>query len=312
MKRPLAITGGDCAGIGPEIIAQAVTRFPEESFRIYTNYALFQRACKTAQIPMPEGVEWVDLPLNVQPEAVQPGENQAATGALAYASVITAGQAALRGEVRGLITAPFSKAAIHLAGHKHIPGHTELLAQLCGHKEATMAFFSPQLIVSLVTIHCALRDVPNLITQERLLRVLRDTAQAVERIKGRRPRLGVLALNPHAGEGGAFGDEESRIIAPTLREASPWADCEGPLVPDTAFLRTSGAARFDAFVAMYHDQGLIPFKAQAFERGVNVTLGLPLVRTSPDHGTAFDLAWRGRASPTSMIAAIACAKDLTQ
>ncbi len=312
MSKPLAITGGDCAGIGPEIAARAMAAFPEETFRVYTNRTLFGRACAAAGVPVPDNAEWCDLPLPCPPEAVRPGENQAATGELAYASVAAAGHDALAGAVRGLVTAPFSKAALHLAGHTDVPGHTELLARLCGREEATMAFFAPGLTVALVTIHCALREVPGRITRERLLRVLRDTAHAVGRLTGHRPRIGVLALNPHAGEAGAFGDEEARVIAPTLREAAALADFEGPLVPDTALIPANGAGRFDAFVAMYHDQGLIPFKRAAFDQGVNVTLGLPFVRTSPDHGTAFGLAWRGVASAASMEAAIRKARELTR
>lgn len=312
MSKPLAVTGGDCAGIGPEITARAMAAFPEESFRVYTHRALFERACAAARVPLPDNIEWHDLPLTCAPEAIRPGVNQAATGALAHDSVAAAGRDALAGHVRGLVTAPFSKAALHLAGHTDVPGHTELLARLCGREEATMAFFAPGLTVSLVTIHCALRDVPALITRERLLRVLRDTAHAVGRLVGRRPKIGVLALNPHAGEEGAFGDEEARVIRPALQEAAAWADVEGPLVPDTALIPANGAGRFDAFVAMYHDQGLIPFKLAAFDQGVNVTLGLPFVRTSPDHGTAFGLAWQGVASAASMEAAIRKARELTR
>ena len=312
--KPLAITGGDCAGIGPEITARAVAAFPDEQFAIYTNRALFARACAVAGVPLPEGpnVAWVDLPLGCPVDAVVPGKNQAATGELAYACVTAAGRDALAGRVRGLVTAPFSKAALHLAGHTDVPGHTELLARLCGRQEATMAFFAPGLAVALATIHCALRDVPGLLTAPRLRRVFRDFADALARMLGRRPRIGVLALNPHAGEDGAFGDEEARVLAPAIAEAQAWADFEGPLVPDTAMTEAGGAARFDGFVAMYHDQGLIPFKRAAFEEGVNTTLGLPFVRTSPDHGTAFALAWQGRASARSMVAAIRKARELTR
>ncbi len=310
MKLPLAITGGDCAGIGPEIVAQAIAAFPEETFLLYTHRELFSRACVMAGITVPNNILWRELPLTCPVEAIQPGKNQAATGELAYQSVVQAGQDALDGQVRGLVTAPFSKAALHLAGHTDVPGHTELLARLCGREEATMAFFSPDLILSLVTIHCAIREVPTLLTAERLDRVLRDTAEAVAKLKGRRPRLGIFALNPHAGEEGAFGDEETRCLVPAMLRAALLADVEGPLVPDTALL-PANAKRFDAFVAMYHDQGLIPFKLQAFDQGVNVTLGLPIVRTSPDHGTAFNLAWQGKASPESMKAAIRTAMELT-
>ena len=311
-KKPLAVTGGDCAGIGPEITAQAIAAFPEETFRLYTHRALFERACAAARVAIPSNIIWCDLPLEANPETIQPGINQAATGDLAYRAVVQAGQDVLAGSARGVVTAPFSKAALHLAGHTNIPGHTELLARLCGREEATMAFFSPNLLVSLVTIHCALREVPRLITRERLLRVLHDTATAAQRLLGRRPRIGVLALNPHAGEAGAFGDEEASVITPALAEAQPWADFEGPLVPDTALVVTPNKPHYDAFVAMYHDQGLIPFKQVAFDCGVNVTLGLPIVRTSPDHGTAFDLAWQGKASAQSMIQAISYAIQLTR
>lgn len=311
MKRPLAVTSGDCAGIGPEITARAIAAFPEEHFCLYTHRPLFERACAAAGVLIPANITWCDLPFSGTVAAVIPGKNQAAVGDLAYRCVVSAGEAALRGEVRGVVTAPFSKAALHLAGHTHVPGHTELLAQLCGREEATMAFFAPNLIVSLVTIHCALRAVPDLITRDRLLRVLTDTAMAVRKLVGRKPRLGVFALNPHAGEAGAFGDEEARVIIPTLQEAVDLAEWVGPLVPDTALVPKPGATPVDGYVAMYHDQGLIPFKRLAFDLGVNVTLGLPIVRTSPDHGTAFDLAWQGRASATSMEAAIRYALELT-
>lgn len=309
--KPLAVTSGDCAGIGPEITARALAAFPEETFLLYTHRPLFERACAAAGVSIPANILWCDQPFTGDVHAVIPGTNRPETGDLAYRCVTAAGAAALRGDVRGIVTAPFSKAALHLAGHTRVPGHTELLAQLCGREEATMAFFSPELIVSLVTIHCALRDVPALITRERLLRVISDTAAAVRKLVGRKPRLGIFALNPHAGEHGAFGDEETRVILPVLREAADLADFTGPLVPDTALVPKPGAEPADAYVAMYHDQGLIPFKRLAFDLGVNVTLGLPIVRTSPDHGTAFDLAWKGIASAASMEAAVRCARELT-
>jgi 4-hydroxythreonine-4-phosphate dehydrogenase len=225
--------------------------------------------------------------------------------------VVAAAQAALQGEVKAIITAPFSKAALHLAGYNDIPGHTELLARMCGREEATMAFFAPQMVMALATIHIALKDVPQWLTQDRLHRVFADLANALSTRLRRKPRIGVLALNPHAGEEGAFGDEETRVIIPAMEAAKALGDFVGPLVPDTALVATPGAQPFDGYVAMYHDQGLIPFKLIAFDQGVNVTLGLPFLRTSPDHGTAFKLAWQGRASASSMIAAIQCAQELT-
>lgn len=314
MKRslPLAITGGDGAGIGPEITARACAAFPEETFLLFTHRALFERACFTAGVPLPSNILWREIPLSVRADDILPGHNQAATGELAYQSVVAATNATLHGDVRAIVTAPFSKAALHLAGHVDVPGHTELIARLCGRDEATMAFFGPQMVLSLATIHIALREVPQWITRERLLRVFQDTAEALTRRLGRRPKIGVLALNPHAGEMGAFGDEEARVIQPAIAEAQGWAEFVGPLVPDTALIPSNGATTYDGFVAMYHDQGLIPFKLSAFDQGVNVTLGLPVLRTSPDHGTAFGLAWKGTASATSMIAAIRCAQELTR
>lgn len=312
-KLPLALTGGDCAGIGPEITAAAAARFPDEIFRLYTCRALFERACAAAGVAVPANIVWSDVGCSEGTDGVVPGRNQAVCGDIAYRAVTEAGRAALAGEVRGVVTAPFSKTALRLAGHTDVPGHTELLARLCGRDEATMAFLAPGLLVSLATIHAALADVPRLLTPERLGRVLRDTAAAVRRLTGEeRPEIGVLALNPHAGEEGAFGDEEARCLLPAIKACADDARWQGPLVPDVAFrgMRTGGEG-LRAFVAMYHDQGLIPFKMVAFDSGVNVTLGLPIVRTSPDHGTAFDRAWQGTASADSMEAAIAAARRLT-
>ncbi len=309
MKKQLAISGGDCAGIGPEITARAVAQFPNDTFRLYTHRALFERACAAAGVEIPGNVIWHAVAAEGDWQSVIPGKNQAFTGEVAYQSVVAAGEAALRGEVAGVVTAPFSKAALRLAGHTDVPGHTELLARLCGREEATMAFLAPDLIVSLVTIHCALAAVPGLLTPERLHRVFTDTALAVAKLRGEaRPKIGVLALNPHAGEEGAFGDEERRCLLPVMEATAALAEWVGPLVPDVAFRRKD----IDAFIAMYHDQGLIPFKMLAFEDGVNVTLGLPIIRTSPDHGTAFDIAWQGKAQAASMVAAIEAAKRLAQ
>jgi len=165
-----------------------------------------------------------------------------------------------------------------------------------------MVFHSPAWLMGLVTIHEALADVPRLLTVERVLRTIRLTHEGCVRFGRPAPRIGVLAFNPHAGEGGLFGDEEARVITPAIAQAkSDGLDVSGPLVPDTAFI---GRPAFDAYVAMYHDQGLIPFKMIAFDTGVNVTLGLPFLRTSPDHGTAFGLAWQGRATAASFLSAI--------
>jgi 4-hydroxythreonine-4-phosphate dehydrogenase len=177
-------------------------------------------------------------------------------------------------------------------------------------------FWSPNLIVSLATIHHPLSEISGLLSRERILAAIRLTAAALRASGVARPRIGVLALNPHGGEQGLFGHEEASLILPAIRAAqAEGVDAAGPLVPDTAFLWLTPSSApmpppYDAYVAMYHDQGLIPFKMAAFDQGVNVTLGLPIIRTSPDHGTAFDLAWQGRASAGSFLAAIRCALRL--
>jgi len=212
--------------------------------------------------------------------------------------------------VDAIVTAPINKEALHLAGHR-FPGHTEILAALTHARRTVMMFASDTMICGLVTTHCAYADVPGLITRKRVRDVIELTAQAAERLRGRSPRLTVCGLNPHAGEHGLFGDEE-RVITRAIEGARKnGLNIRGPLPPDTAF-RTRERARTDAYVCMYHDQGLIPFKMLSFETGVNITLGLPIIRTSVDHGTAFDIAWTGRADHRSMIQAVRYAIALSK
>jgi 4-hydroxythreonine-4-phosphate dehydrogenase len=210
-----------------------------------------------------------------------------------------------------MATAPISKRVLQSAGHRY-PGHTELLAQLSGVDDVVMMLAGERLRVTLVTIHEALRDVPGLLSRERILRTIRTTAAGLSRYFVHRPRLAVLALNPHGGEGGIFGREEEEIIAPAIAAAREEAlDVRGPFPADTLFhVAVRGA--YDAVVCMYHDQGLIPLKLLHFDDGVNVTLGLPIIRTSVDHGTAYDLAGTGRASSASMAAAILMAADMAE
>jgi 4-hydroxythreonine-4-phosphate dehydrogenase len=203
-----------------------------------------------------------------------------------------------------MATAPISKESMNRAGHDY-PGHTELLAELCGSDNYVMMLAGDVLRVSLVTIHEALADIPRLISFEQVLKTIRVTAAGVARLTGKaNPRLAVLALNPHCGEGGMFGDEERTTIGPAIAAArSEGIDAVGPLSADTLFHFAQQGA-YDGVVAMYHDQGLIPLKMLHFDDGVNITLGLPIIRTSVDHGTAYDLAGTGRASEKSMLAAI--------
>ena len=207
---------------------------------------------------------------------------------------------------------PISKEAMNRAGHDY-PGHTELLAELCGTDDFVMMLAGDVLRVSLVTIHEALADIPRLITFEQVLKTIRITAAGVARLTGKtRPRLAVLALNPHCGEGGMFGSEEREIIAPAIQAArAEGIDAVGPLSADTLFY-FAGQGAYDGVVAMYHDQGLIPLKMLHFDDGVNITLGLPIIRTSVDHGTAYDLAGTGRASEKSLLAAIRMAVQMAK
>ena len=234
---------------------------------------------------------------------------------MAYTWICAAVRDIQAGMADALVTAPVNKEALHLAG-VNFPGHTELLAHLTATPAPCMAFYSPGLVVSLATIHEALADVPRLLSIPSLLRVIRLTHTAGRGFGVDAPRIGVLALNPHAGEHGLFGDEEAKIIIPAIKQAkAEGIAASGPLVPDTAFTwlgKRPATPPFDAYVAMYHDQGLIPFKMVAFDTGVNVTLGLPVIRTSPDHGTAFDLAWQGKASPASLFSAITLAARMAR
>jgi 4-hydroxythreonine-4-phosphate dehydrogenase len=321
----IGVTMGDPAGVGPELVLRLLA---EPAWRervvpvVYGNAALLRRVAAAAQLPWPDDLQvrpggsaayvpevaepvLLDFPF-LEAETIVPGRVQATCGRMAATWIEHAARDAMAGAIAAVVTAPISKQAIHLAGIPH-PGHTEMLAELTGAPRTVMLFWSPDLIVSLVTIHCALADVPGALTVERVLDTIRLTADACRRFGCDGRPIGVLAFNPHAGEHGLFGDEEERILVPAINAASAEGIAAvGPLVPDTAFVEDRRSAHA-AYVALYHDQGLIPFKTLAFDEGVNVTLGLPIVRTSPDHGTAFDIAWRGEANPSSFFAALDCA-----
>ena len=324
----LAVTLGDPAGIGPELVLRALAdRELAKVCRlfVYGNRRVLMRVADAARIPFPRDIRVLqppaaaigeglpktghllfDLPSETG-ETVLPGCVQVVCGVLAYQLITFAVCDVLAKQADALVTAPISKEALHRAGIT-FPGHTEMLGHLTGVSNPCMVFHSPAWMMGLVTIHEALADVPRLLTAERVLRTIRLTHEGCLRFGKPAPRIGVLAFNPHAGEQGLFGNEEARIIAPAIAQAkSEGLNVSGPLVPDTAFLHcleNGKAPPFDAYVAMYHDQGLIPFKMTAFDTGVNVTMGLPFIRTSPDHGTAFGLAWQGRASAKSFLNAI--------
>ncbi|HSV44305.1 MAG TPA: 4-hydroxythreonine-4-phosphate dehydrogenase PdxA [Ramlibacter sp.] len=338
--RPLAITLGDPAGIGGEIIAKAFRDAPRATAGCFVagDLAHLRRAAAVVTgdaVPLPVALiaspaEVARLPprciplLQVgSPQALVPwGQVDARAGRIAADAVTWAAQAALRGEIAGLVTAPLHKEALAAAGVPY-PGHTELLqaqaaaftGQPLAQLPVRMMLASDELRTVLVSIHLSLREAVEAVTRERVLQTLRITHRALSGALGRAPRIAVAGLNPHAGEGGLFGREEIESIAPAVRDArAEGLDALGPLAPDTVFMRARATpgrpGEFDVVVAMYHDQGLIPVKYLGVDKGVNVTLGLPLVRTSPDHGTAFDIAGTGRADPSSLLEAIRVARQL--
>lgn len=339
---PIAITQGDPAGIGPEIVAKAFRDAPDALRGCFAvgDLATLRRAAGCIAVPgepcLPVAV--LDAPMEAlhQPPRCLPvlplpglhgpatfGVVSAAAGQDAAAAARWAARAALHGEIAALVTAPLHKEALAAAGVP-FPGHTELLqaeaARHAGvdleHMPVRMMLANDELRTVLVSIHVALRAAIDAVTPENVLETLLITHEALKKSLARVPRIAVAGLNPHAGEGGLFGREEIDTIAPAIARArGRGVDASGPYAPDTVFMRARSSAEhpgeFDVVVAMYHDQGLIPVKYLGVDKGVNVTLGLPLVRTSPDHGTAFDIAGTGTANADSLIDAVRMAKALS-
>jgi 4-hydroxythreonine-4-phosphate dehydrogenase len=287
--RPLiAVTVGDPAGIGPEVVREA------------TSDRRVMDVCR----PVVYGPMSSD-----ELSRYAAGVVTAEAGRRAYDEVVRAVDDARAGRVAGVATAPINKAAWAAAG---LPwkGHTDLLAHLCGVPEAGMLFWSERLRVVLATVHVPLADVPTVLTHDKLSATIRMTADALPDFGIQAPRIAVCGLNPHAGEGGLLGTEESTVITPAIEQAREAGHAVfGPFAADTVFVRAANG-EFDAVIACYHDQGLIPVKLLSFGHSVNVTIGLPIIRTSVDHGTAFDIARQGRANPTSMVEAIVLAARL--
>lgn len=329
----LAITTGDPAGIGPEIcvraalhpevqsrcrpvligdeapIADAVRRFlggTTASLRVWRRAEL---AAGLAAPATPGAIELLSVGALAAP--VAPGIATAEGGMASYRYIVASIEESQAGRFAGVVTAPINKHALHLAG-VDFPGHTEIFGEATKASPYAMMMYSERLAVGLVTCHQSLASVPGALTIGRVAEVGRLLSRAVERIRGRKPRMAVLGLNPHAGEEGLFGWEERDVVRPAMELlAAEGFDVEGPLPPDTAF--TQRALRdFGAHLCLYHDQGLIPFKMLCFEEGVNVTMGLPFVRTSVDHGTAYDIAGKGVADIGSLISAVALAAKLSQ
>ncbi len=313
VRKKLAITIGDPAGIGPEVALKAL--LSEEISRICLpvlvgDAVVIRKASRLikGKRTFPRGVKIVDLG-QIRKEDFARGKPTAAGGKASAAYIREAVNLAINGEVDAIITAPISKEALKRGGFPW-PGHTEMLAELTGTKEYAMMLVGGPLRVILVTIHTALKNVPKLVTKERVLRTIRLARRACHMMGIKTPKIAVSGLNPHAGESGIFGTEEIKEIVPAVNEArEERINAEGPFPPDTIFHKAY-RREVDIVVCMYHDQGLIPLKMIAFDKGVNVTVGLPIIRTSPDHGTAYDIAWKGDANPSSMIEAIKLATML--
>ena len=316
------VTMGDSSGVGPEIVVKAfrnrelcphpVVVFGDYDVLDRANRQLgYQAPLRRAQSPadcQPDALNILDLGL-LRGEDVRPGEISAPSGAAARQYVVAATRAALAGEIAAMVTLPMNKEATQLSD-PHFVGHTELIGALCGASDVTIMLASDQLIVTHVSTHCSLREAIARVKQERIRKILELTSAAVARLKTN-PRIAVAGLNPHAGENGLFGREEIEEIAPAVAWArAQGMPVEGPLPPDTLFYLAVRRNRYDAIVCMYHDQGHVPLKLLDFEGGVNVALGLPIIRTSVDHGTAFDIAWQGIASTTSLIRALELAVRL--
>jgi len=308
----IGITIGDPAGIGPEVALKAVDAIEHNNILLIGPLSVINKERKSlgiARIP-----EVVDVKGSMEIPFGKPSKE---SGEIAHETIIKAIKLLKENKITSLVTAPVSKKAVSMAGYDFI-GHTEMLADAFKVQRYAMFFYSKKINIALVTRHIPLSIVSKELSSQRIYDTIKLTYEflsrywKVLRVRGRAV-IGVLALNPHAGEGGNIGDEEARIILPAIERAKrDGIDVEGPLVPDTAYLSAIRQVRcdFDAFVAMYHDQGLIPLKLLEFERAVNITLGLPFIRTSPSHGTAYDIAGKGIADPRSMEKAIKMAIKL--
>ncbi len=311
----IGITMGDPSGVGPEIIVKALQAMSPErrsASAVIGNIDILRRAdtllganltyVDSLEAARDGAVPVVHVPSKDQ-DRIEDGKASAAGGEAAYQYVVKAVELALAGRIAVIVTAPLNKAALHAAGH-HYDGHTELLAQLTGAKSSFMLLASDKLNAVHVTTHVSLRGATERATQERILATIRTGHEHFKALGYARPRIAVAGMNPHSGEGGIFGNEEIERITPAIEQARrEGIDATGPISGDTVFYRAL-KGEFDLVVAQYHDQGHIPTKLIAFDTTVNVSLGLPIRRASVDHGTAFDIAWTGKASAVNMNAAI--------
>lgn len=327
----IGITMGDPAGVGPEIIAAALaddTLYQDCRPLVLGDPAILRQAMVAAPVEKARDVSLnvVETPVGaigrpgtidllapgLEAGAIRPGRPTLAGGKAMVDSIFKAVALCQEGTLTAMVTCPISKALMHRAGCP-FDGHTELIAHLTGATDYVMMLAGERLRVALVTIHCALSDVPGLLDKERVKKTIMQTAKALKSDFGlEAPRLAVAALNPHASEGGRFGREEEAIIVPAVRTAQKeGVRVDGPFPADTLFYRALSGP-YDAVIAMYHDQGLIPLKLLHFSDAVNITLGLPIIRTSVDHGTAYDIAGQGNADPSSLKAAVQMAAGLAK
>ncbi len=310
----LGITLGDVCGIGPEISIKALSRPEIYQFCrpvVIGDYGALKRAADILNSEVPKQLDVISVTHLDKSDLIY-GKPTKQVGKAAIAYIEKAVQLAKQKEIDGIVTCPVNKAVINQAG---IPftGHTELLAKLTNTKRYAMLLSGDKINVVLVTIHVPLKDVPRLVTTEKILDII-DLAQQFfkEKMGISAPRLAASGLNPHAGEGGLIGKEDEEIIAPAVKEAKKKGfNAEGPLPPDAVFYFAK-EGKYDVVICMYHDQCLIPFKLLHFRDGVNITMGLPIIRTSVDHGTAYDIAGKGIADPSSLIAAIKMATKMTR
>ena len=309
-QRPrLALTVGDPAGIGPEIVLKALASpsCPPAEWVVYGPLALLDE--RSQRFGLARIGTLATSTVSVGAGHVALGEISAEGGRAAAAAVQAAAADALAGRVDGIVTAPLHKESLRAAGHPW-PGHTELLAEAAGVSDVAMMFVGGALRVALLTIHRSLRSVPDAVTRAETERIVRLVHRELPRLGSKQRRIALCGVNPHAGEHGLFGREEEDVLRPAVEALrAEGLNVSGPLPADTVFVRAV-QGEFDAVVAAYHDQGLVPVKLLAFGRAVNVTLGLPFVRTSVDHGTAFDIAALGRADAGSLLAAMALAVEL--
>jgi len=329
MDRPIVgVTMGDAAGIGPEIIVKAFQNGEVQNFArivVIGDARIMRNAVTVAKAPnitinpirkvaeagfLRNSIDVIDLE-NIDPSKVKAGQLSKLCGKASMEFLEKAIKLAQNKEIDAIATAPINKEAIQKAGYR-FQGHTEMLAKRTKTKKYAMMFVSESLWVMLVTTHLPLKDVSKKISKKSVLEKIKLAHEALLRIKHCKPKIGVAGLNPHAGESGLFGKEEKKHIIPAIAEAKrAGINVKGPISPDGIFY-LANVGMFDIVIAMYHDQGLIPLKLLSFNRSVNVTVGLPFVRTSVDHGTGFDIAGKGWANPTSLIEAIKVASNLVK